>query len=192
MDKIDAFGNSSNNFTDGDPATNTPATVVDAKWLNNVQSELVNIVESSGIVLDPADKFQAFKAIQSLIQNGGAQNLTTITNNAGPLDVVGAQFRNTLYQSISIKFDLRRRDDTDQFRELGEIILLWDYETSGWDTDLIVNYFKGQGDSGVTFSVADFNDGSFDFAKIKYTADDMAGANYLAELKILSISTTKK
>ena len=39
-------------FTDGNPATNVPATVVTAEWLNSVQQELINAVLGAGITPD--------------------------------------------------------------------------------------------------------------------------------------------
>jgi hypothetical protein len=46
--KIDTDGNVAGAFTDGDPLIPTPATVIDAPWLNAVQGELVNAIEGLG------------------------------------------------------------------------------------------------------------------------------------------------
>lgn len=48
MHNIDTEGNASGTFTDGDPMTSTPATVVDDDWLNAVQGEIVNAIQDSG------------------------------------------------------------------------------------------------------------------------------------------------
>lgn len=47
-----------NQFTEGNPAINEPATVVSAKWLNDVQEELAQTVELGGVTLDSAKKNQ--------------------------------------------------------------------------------------------------------------------------------------
>ncbi|MGU7784873.1 hypothetical protein [Burkholderia sp. PU8-34] len=36
-------------FTDGNPATGTPATIVPAEWLNSVMMELINVVKAGGV-----------------------------------------------------------------------------------------------------------------------------------------------
>lgn len=66
MHRIDASGNVAGEFTDGDPGTNTPATVVDSPWLNDVQEELVNAVLSAGIALVKGTQTQLRDAILSL------------------------------------------------------------------------------------------------------------------------------
>lgn len=58
MHKIDADGHVSNQFDDGDAGTGTPATAVDADWLNAVQGELVNAVEGHGVALVKGDNTQ--------------------------------------------------------------------------------------------------------------------------------------
>lgn len=64
MHRIDAAGFSTGNlFTDGNPATGTPATVVDAAWLNDLQENIVQLIESSGTVLSKGDYTQLIKAI---------------------------------------------------------------------------------------------------------------------------------
>lgn len=45
-------------FTDGNPASGIPATVVDDDWLNAVQEEIANAVESDGTVLSKTNRTQ--------------------------------------------------------------------------------------------------------------------------------------
>ncbi len=54
-------------FTDGNPATATEATVVWAKWLNTMQTEIKTVVEEAGITLDENDDTQLYQAIMALI-----------------------------------------------------------------------------------------------------------------------------
>ncbi len=67
MFKIDSSGNVAGMFTNGDPATGVPATVVSDQWLNAIQTELVNVATSTGAALDKADSTQVLTAIQALI-----------------------------------------------------------------------------------------------------------------------------
>lgn len=64
MHRIDAAGFAAGNlFTDGNPSTGTPATVVDAAWLNDLQENIAQLVEATGIVLSKGDYTQMLKAI---------------------------------------------------------------------------------------------------------------------------------
>lgn len=56
-----------NKFTDGNPATGAQATVLGAKWLNSVQEELCNVVESAGITLSDASDNQLLMALRRLV-----------------------------------------------------------------------------------------------------------------------------
>jgi hypothetical protein len=74
MHKIDTPGNVANQFTDGNPGTGTPATVVDDDWLNAVQDELVNVVLDGGLSLVKATHTQVRDAIRALIARAPTQN----------------------------------------------------------------------------------------------------------------------
>ena len=62
MHNIDAAGNDSGTFRDPTPP-DVQGTVVDAKWLNAVQGELVNVIEGAGITLDDEDSGQLLAAV---------------------------------------------------------------------------------------------------------------------------------
>lgn len=49
MYRIDSAGHASNMFTNGDPLTGTPATVLDAAWLNEVQEEIISVLVAAGV-----------------------------------------------------------------------------------------------------------------------------------------------
>lgn len=59
-------------FTDGNPATGTPATVLPAQWLNVVQEEIAYVIEQASITLDQtgADTTQLHDAILALTESG--------------------------------------------------------------------------------------------------------------------------
>lgn len=89
-------------FTDGNPATSTPATIVPAEWLNAVMMELVNVVTGAGLTLAKNQFNQVLAAIKRLGQatviltDTGAANAYTATN-AVPL-VVGTWVDGVLQQ----------------------------------------------------------------------------------------------
>ncbi|QWA09783.1 hypothetical protein GTU79_21080 [Sodalis ligni] len=64
-------------WTNGNVAGGVPPTIIDAGWLNTIQRELANIVQSAGLALNPAIDTQVLAAIQALfIQK--ANNLSEI------------------------------------------------------------------------------------------------------------------
>lgn len=54
-------------FTGGNPASGTPATVVDPDWLNMIQQELINIVDAGGETPSKTTYNQVLLAIKALI-----------------------------------------------------------------------------------------------------------------------------
>ncbi|WP_286962834.1 hypothetical protein [Cupriavidus sp. UBA2534] len=80
-------------FTDGNPATSTPATILPAEWLNSVMMELVNVVSGGGVTPTKNQFNNVLSAIKRIGQNTivladtGAANAYTATNST-PL-VVG-------------------------------------------------------------------------------------------------------
>ncbi|WP_155836788.1 gp53-like domain-containing protein [Paraburkholderia mimosarum] len=58
-------------FTDGNPASNLPATIVPAEWLNSVMMEIVNAIKGSGQTLNKAAFNQLWTAMQYAAQNSG-------------------------------------------------------------------------------------------------------------------------
>ncbi len=62
-------------FTDGNPAVPTPATVLDASWLNMVQEEIVGVVLMAGLALDSLDDSQLYQAIEILIMGAIAAHV---------------------------------------------------------------------------------------------------------------------
>ncbi|MFN4328293.1 MAG: gp53-like domain-containing protein [Limnobacter sp.] len=66
MHRIDAAGFAPGNlFTDGNPATGTPATVVDAVWLNDIQENLIRFIENLGVTPVSGNFDQLIEAIST-------------------------------------------------------------------------------------------------------------------------------
>ncbi|WP_392563193.1 hypothetical protein RHO12_12620 (plasmid) [Orbus sturtevantii] len=69
MQKIGSITSSataSGEFTDGVVAAGIEPTILPAAWFNTIQRELVNIIVSSGMTLDPNDDTQIAQAIRGL------------------------------------------------------------------------------------------------------------------------------
>ena len=64
MYEIDSYGSVAGDFSNGNPSTNTPATVADATWFNALQDEIVGVIENAGLVLDKLDSTQLLQALQ--------------------------------------------------------------------------------------------------------------------------------
>ena len=78
-----------NEFTGGDPQTGTPATVVTADWLNDIQGEFKEVIEAAGLTLTKGQRDQLLNSI--LLKIGGT--LTgdlLIQKNAAPTLTVEA------------------------------------------------------------------------------------------------------
>jgi microcystin-dependent protein len=84
MHKIDGPGaTDQNQFTQGNPANGTPATVVTPEWLTAVQEELVNVLSEAGVAPSKPDNTQLYQAIQILI-NAAAQFSGMSTGDCKP------------------------------------------------------------------------------------------------------------
>lgn len=69
-------------FTDGNPATSTPATIVPAEWLNAVMMELSNVVTAAGLTLSKPTYNQVLTAIQSGLTGHGQCRLSVTSTTA--------------------------------------------------------------------------------------------------------------
>lgn len=59
-------------FTNGNPVSGTPATVVDADWLTAVQEEIVAVIVAAGTSLSKTDRGQMLTALGLLFGGGGS------------------------------------------------------------------------------------------------------------------------
>lgn len=58
-------------FTDGNPATGVPATIVPAEFFNSVMLELMNAITGAGLPLSKSTTNQLYTAIQTIAQGVG-------------------------------------------------------------------------------------------------------------------------
>lgn len=77
-------------FTNGKVASGVPPTRLVAEWFNAVQTELINVVEDAGIVINPEDNEQVLKAINKLIQSAMPTIPVTSVNNKTGAVTLGA------------------------------------------------------------------------------------------------------
>lgn len=79
-------------FTVGNPATNTPATVLDGDWANAVQEELANAATVDGATLSKTNRTQLATVLAARVKTINQVIITTsgtYTPSAGMLFVVG-------------------------------------------------------------------------------------------------------
>ena len=76
-------------FTDGNPATGQPATVLSAEFMNMVMMELANLVTDSGQDLTKSDYRQVSKAVQAMIATLSTVTWDKVTNKPTDWSVAG-------------------------------------------------------------------------------------------------------
>lgn len=183
MFKIDSDGATIDNlFTEGNPATSVPATVVSADWLNEIQGELVKVVEETGQTLTKGSKDQVWKAMIEFALRGGRKTpiIQSLSNNSGPLDVVGFEFDSANIVGKVGFYHIERKTDTQNKQEMGLVFIRWDSADSDW----AVSFQSFFDDAGVTLSTA-VESGSNH--KLQYTTDDLTGTTYSGTMTITSI-----
>jgi hypothetical protein len=80
MHRIDTSGSVAGEFSEGNPSTGTPATVLGAAWLNDLQANVLEVLEEGGI--DPTkgrarDLVEAIMAIASGAAGSGGGSVPT-------------------------------------------------------------------------------------------------------------------
>lgn len=88
MQRIDSSGSINGRFSDGNPAIGQAATLLTAKWHNDIQEEVCNVIEQMNIDLDPNDQSQLYQAILAMVTGavgagGGAVPTTRLVNAGG-------------------------------------------------------------------------------------------------------------
>jgi len=160
-------------FTEGNPLTATPATVVSAEWLNTVQEELIAVAIASGVVADKANRAQVLAAIRWLQQNDKAIADFVVANNTAAADVTNLIFDKTIWRSAIITFNLYRKTDTPV--ELSSVVRLVVQYKPVLNTWSILQSSDGD-DCEVNFTITAAG-------QVKYTSTNIAGANYVGSAK---------
>ncbi|TCK39638.1 hypothetical protein B0G84_4978 [Paraburkholderia sp. BL8N3] len=80
-------------FTGGNPATGTPATILDADWFNAVMMELINIVTAAGLTPAKGASNQVLTALRGMFaEKVNVANVAPVISKAvlGPLGANGS------------------------------------------------------------------------------------------------------
>lgn len=120
-------------FTGGNPGTGTPATRVDAEWLNMVQEEIAGVIEGAGDNLNKSDRGQLFDAIAALIAAG-------VSPDTGKL--------------FSITESVKTGDYTIQVADISEAVVANKATAITFSLDPLTNFTSGD-----SFFVKNINDG---------------------------------
>jgi hypothetical protein len=92
-------------FTDGDPVSNTPATIVPADWFNQVTDELLNVLVAAGITADKAARDQVASAIGKMISSSMAGTFQVYAGNPNG-NVAGTQGNVALSKFPTVVWDI--------------------------------------------------------------------------------------
>ncbi|HAN6068840.1 TPA: phage tail protein, partial [Escherichia coli] len=80
---ITSYVDENDEFTDGEPATGVKPTPLLALWFNVIQRELVKVVESAGLTLDPTDDTQLWQALSGYFAS--QENVNTTISALGTM-----------------------------------------------------------------------------------------------------------
>lgn len=196
MHRTESDGNVGNLYSNGNPSLSQIATIVDDTSLNSFQEEIATVVEGAGLTLltPGTDTFdQLLIAIGIIIQNGGTQIQQTIDNNSGPLDIGAAgelEFDDSVVDAIVMKYHIKRRTDSQSVREVGELKVVYNNESSSWEAPEWNSEFD---DSDVTFSTSLVSGGPNNgFLKLQYTSGDLTGTTYSGNMTITDVKVLNK
>ena len=193
MHRIDSDGATlDNKFTEGNAALSIPATVVSAAIMNAFQEELVKIVLDSGqaLLTSSTDTFdQLEEALFRLHKFGGrfAPVVFAPANNQAALaDVTNFPIIDqALYKAAEFLFTCHRKTDSGYVKETGRLYATWDDNALAWDVSRLSVHDQCGLDFALTLVPATTN------YKLQYTSENLAGASYVASLKITDIKFIK-
>lgn len=192
MHRIDSDGATlDNKFTEGNAGLSIPATIVSAAIMNAFQEELVKIVLDSGQVLKTSatDTFdQVEEALYRLHKFGGrfAPILFAPVNNQAVLaDVTGFPVVDqAIYKAIEFLFTCHRKTDSGYVKETGRLYATWDDVALVWDISRLTVHDQ----CGLDFAMTLVAGTEYE---LQYTSENLAGASYVASLKITDIKFIK-
>lgn len=136
MKRVAAEGATPDNyFTDGNPQTAVPATVLNSDYMNILQEEIAAVIESAGMELDqlklfqdpatPHDVTQLLKAIKIHASGEYAQQVFTLLNNQSVFqNVTGLNLDKAKYKSAKYAVDIHLKTDTEERSAMGELTII--------------------------------------------------------------------
>lgn len=188
MKRTTADGHVANKFSDGDPATGAPATVLESTMTNAFQEEIAVAIEQAGIALDGLSTGQQlYKAIQAFVQvGGGAPGGTTLAlanNQVAAANLAGLIYDKATTYGVRLLCHLSRRTATpgSEVVAIGELRARYLPSADSWD---LHDEWQGDEAHGVTFSIT--NTG-----QIQYVSSNIAGSTYVGELRVTDVKLIK-
>lgn len=171
MHRIDVPTASSGLFTDGNPGTGIPSTIVDAAWANAVQENIVQFILSRGIVLTKGDHTQLTAAIASASQDTSSAPFSLANDITIFANITGLILDKTKYKSAVITCDVYRKTATLEYSTIVILSLIYFPVLNQWKLAPVEEKSPGPL-SGVTFAV-DSTTG-----QVSYKSSNMAGGTY--------------
>lgn len=180
MHRIDAPGATVGNlFTEGNPSLSIPATEVSDDWLNDVQEELANFIESQGITLVKGTQTQLTDALNTLVGAGGTDfKLDPLANNTADQVITGLTFDSGSIQAALIPYAIHRQTATQDVQESGIYYLTRDLKDGAWRLEKTISSLDN---SGTTLNVTAAG-------QIRATTDDLTGASYAAQIRVSGVT----
>jgi hypothetical protein len=162
-------------FTEGDPQTSTPATVVSSDWLNMVQEEIMNVVLAAGLTPSKTTRTQLRDSISA-----GVSDTTTevaLSNNVANQNITGMDFLGSGVRAVEIEYAIYRKTDTPtEVAAHGRFKLVYKPVANTWD---LIGQAEDGDDCGIDFDVLQTGND----VQVRYTSSNLAGANYVGELR---------
>jgi len=184
MFRIDSEGaTGTNRFTEGDPQTSVPATVVSDEWLNHVQEEIIKPIEEMGITLVKGNEGQLNDALLELALRGGRKDPVnhTLANNSGPSAITGLPVLNkSVFVARISSYYIERKTDSQSVVEMGILMERYNSADDNWEQES-TSLFS---DAGTIFSI---DDADTDAAVTQVTTDDLTGTTYVGTLKMTQL-----
>lgn len=172
-------------FTNGNATTGVKPTVVTHTWLNGVQEELCNFIESRGIVLDENDNTLLTKALLNFSTIADKQ--VNVLNNQSNADLGGEfEFDLDVINSAVIDIDIYRKDSIQEKVATGKIYLIG--KASAGTYELIPELRGDTDEIGTVFNLSLISGKKY---KLQYNTSNFIGSSYIGKATY-KIKTFKK
>lgn len=163
-------------FTEGNPNTSTPATVVTGDWLNALQEEIINVITGAGLTPTKGTNTQLATAISTGVTSSNDE--IVLANNVSNTNVTGYSFDGLLFQAVEVEYSLYRKTATPlEVSAFGKLQLLWKPVLATWE---LIDPTEVGDDCGVTWNIQQTGN----VAQLRYTSTNLAGASYVGEMRL--------
>jgi hypothetical protein len=184
MQLATASGNVSGQYTDGNPVSGTPATVIDANWLNAVQNEIISVLTQAGISCNSAVNNQLLTSIQQLINSGAnpaAAAIAILNNQASAVNLTGMLFSGTNFRAVRIPMSIYILTDSSvELNEVGVLTCVYKPSAGIWACEWEGN---NADDAGIVFSINSSG-------QVQYTSTNQAFVtSYVGQIRVAGVTT---